>query len=106
MYVHTTDYPMHNWPPEAAESIEHLARLDELLGEAAAAAPDAAFLLTGRSRYEPQESLLGSGEGVRQARRADSYCNLGRAGQISASPSRLRGSFVGLLQTLRATLIG
>ena len=32
MYVHTTDYPMHNWPPEAAESNEHLARLDELLG--------------------------------------------------------------------------
>jgi phosphonoacetate hydrolase len=46
MYVHTTDYPMHNWPPEAAESNEHLARVDELLGEAAAAAPDAAFLLT------------------------------------------------------------
>jgi phosphonoacetate hydrolase len=46
LYVHTTDYPMHTWPPEAAESKEHLARLDELLGEAAAAAPDAAFLLT------------------------------------------------------------
>lgn len=46
LYVHTTDYPMHTWPPEAAESKEHLARLDQLLGEAAAAAPDAAFLLT------------------------------------------------------------
>jgi phosphonoacetate hydrolase len=45
-YIHTTDYPMHTWPPEAPESQEHLARLDELLGEAAAAAPDAAFLLT------------------------------------------------------------
>jgi len=46
MYVHTTDYPMHRWPPEAAESKEHLARLDQLFGEAAAAAPDATFLLT------------------------------------------------------------
>jgi phosphonoacetate hydrolase len=46
LYVHTTDYPMHMWPPEAPESKAHLARLDELLGEMAAAAPDAAFLLT------------------------------------------------------------
>jgi phosphonoacetate hydrolase len=46
LYVHTTDYPMHMWPPEAAESKEHLTRLDQLLGEAATAAPDTAFLLT------------------------------------------------------------
>ncbi|MCX6626873.1 MAG: alkaline phosphatase family protein [Candidatus Solibacter sp.] len=46
LYVHTTDYPMHTWPPAATESREHLARLDQLFGEAAAAAPDAAFLLT------------------------------------------------------------
>jgi phosphonoacetate hydrolase len=46
LYVHTTDYPMHTWPPEAAESKEHLARLDALLGRAVAAAPDAAFLIT------------------------------------------------------------
>ncbi|HTP32019.1 MAG TPA: alkaline phosphatase family protein [Candidatus Acidoferrales bacterium] len=46
LYIHTTDYPMHTWPPEAPESKEHLARLDQLLGEAAGAAPDAAFLLT------------------------------------------------------------
>ena len=46
LYVHTTDYPMHTWPPEARESKEHLAKLDDLLAEAAAAAPDAAFLLT------------------------------------------------------------
>jgi phosphonoacetate hydrolase len=46
LYIHTTDYPMHTWSPEAGESKEHLARLDELLGEAAAVAPDAAFLLT------------------------------------------------------------
>jgi phosphonoacetate hydrolase len=46
LYIHTTDYPMHTWPPEAKESKEYLARLDQLFGEAAAAAPDAAFLLT------------------------------------------------------------
>ena len=98
MYVHTTDYPMHNWPPEAAESNEHLARLDELFRRGGCGRPGCRVSADGRSRYEPQESLLGSGEGVRQAWRADSYCDLGRAGQISASPSRLRGSFVGLLQ--------
>ena len=36
---------MHTWAPEAPESKEHLAKLDQLFGEAAAAAPDAAFLL-------------------------------------------------------------
>jgi phosphonoacetate hydrolase len=46
LYVHTTDYPMHMWPPEAEPSRRHLAQLDALLGECAAAAPDAAFLLT------------------------------------------------------------
>jgi phosphonoacetate hydrolase len=46
LYIHTTDYPMHAWPPEAAESKEHLSRLDALLGEAMSVAPDAAFLLT------------------------------------------------------------
>ncbi|HTS48049.1 MAG TPA: alkaline phosphatase family protein [Bryobacteraceae bacterium] len=46
LYIHTTDYPMHTWPPESAESREHLARLDQFFAEAAAAAPDGAFLLT------------------------------------------------------------
>ena len=46
LYVHTTDYPMHTWAPEAPESKEHLIQLDRLFGEAAAVAPDAAFLLT------------------------------------------------------------
>jgi phosphonoacetate hydrolase len=46
LYIHTTDYPMHTWPPEAQESKGHLARLDQLLGEVSAAAPDAAVLLT------------------------------------------------------------
>lgn len=46
LYVHTTDYPMHMWPPEARESKEHLQRLDDLFGQAMTAAPDAAFLVT------------------------------------------------------------
>lgn len=46
LYVHTTDYPMHTWAPEASESKEHMARLDGVLGEAIVAAPDAAFLIT------------------------------------------------------------
>src|SRR5262245_55606509 len=46
VYIHTTDYPMHTWPPEASESREHLARMDELIAQAMHAAPDAAFLIT------------------------------------------------------------
>lgn len=46
LYVHTTDYPMHSWAPEAPESKEHLAQLDRLFGAAKDVAPDAAFLLT------------------------------------------------------------
>ena len=46
VYIHTTDYPMHTWAPDAPESREHLARMDELIGQAMHAAPDAAFLLT------------------------------------------------------------
>jgi phosphonoacetate hydrolase len=46
VYVHTTDYPMHKWPVEARESVEHLQELDRLIGRCREAAPDAAFLLT------------------------------------------------------------
>jgi phosphonoacetate hydrolase len=46
LYVHTTDYPMHTWAPNAKESQEHVETIDDLLGQARAAAPDAAFLLT------------------------------------------------------------
>lgn len=46
LYIHTTDFPMHTWAPEAPESKAHLARLDDLFGQAMKAAPDAAFLAT------------------------------------------------------------
>lgn len=37
---------MHMWAPDRQASQEHLRRLDALLGDAAEAAPDAAFFLT------------------------------------------------------------
>src|SRR3984893_15002188 len=46
VYIHTTDYPMHTWAPEAPESKEHLARIDGRISQAMHAAPDAAFLVT------------------------------------------------------------
>jgi phosphonoacetate hydrolase len=46
LYVHTTDYPMHMWAPDQLQSQEHLRRVDEIIGQAAEAAPDAAFFVT------------------------------------------------------------
>jgi phosphonoacetate hydrolase len=46
MYVQTTDYPMHMWGPDEAQSLGHMALLDGLLEEARAVAPDALFLIT------------------------------------------------------------
>jgi phosphonoacetate hydrolase len=46
VYVHTTDYAMHTWPPHQTESQEHLYRMDALIGEAYASAQDTAFFLT------------------------------------------------------------
>jgi phosphonoacetate hydrolase len=46
IYVHTTDFPMHMWPPAVPESQEHLAKIDALLERISKAAPDAAVLLT------------------------------------------------------------
>ena len=64
LYLHTTDYPMHMWAPETKESQEHVKMIDELLGQACEAAPDAAFLLTAdhglnhKSRCYDLEKLL------------------------------------------------
>lgn len=46
IYVHITDYPMHAWGPQENDSHEHLATLDQLIGEAMVVAPDVAFLAT------------------------------------------------------------
>ena len=72
LYVHTTDYPMHTWAPETLESKEHLKTIDTLLGEACAAAPDAAFLLTAdhgmnhKTRaYDLDKTLAAAGTPIR-----------------------------------------
>jgi phosphonoacetate hydrolase len=44
-YVHTTDYPMHKFAPEAGESRGHLRKIDAFLAEASAADPDMAFFI-------------------------------------------------------------
>jgi phosphonoacetate hydrolase len=74
LYVHTTDYPMHMWPPEAPESKEHLARMDELIGQAMKAAPDAAFLATADHGmnakslcWDLQQVCAGKGVPIRKA---------------------------------------
>ena len=33
IYIHTTDYPMHTWSPQSAESKEHLHRMDGYLAQ-------------------------------------------------------------------------
>ena len=43
LYVHTTDFPMHAWAPGEPESDAHLARLDELIDQAARSAGDIAL---------------------------------------------------------------
>ncbi len=72
LYVHTTDYPMHTWAPEASESKEHLKTMDTLLGEAYQAAPDARFLLTAdhgmnhkNHAYDLDKTLAESGIPIR-----------------------------------------
>lgn len=47
IYVHTTDFPMHAWRPDDPRHAAHLARLDELIAQAAAEAPDVALYATG-----------------------------------------------------------
>jgi phosphonoacetate hydrolase len=72
LYVHTTDYPMHTWEPAAKESQEHISMVDDLLGQACAAAPDAAFLITAdhglnhkRKCYDLDKTLAGMGLSIR-----------------------------------------
>ena len=58
VYVHTTDYPMHRWAPDAPESLEHLRRLDKAIGEAVNAAPDAALLITADHGMNPKTKCI------------------------------------------------
>lgn len=58
IYVHTTDYPMHMWAPEESLSLDHLAKLDNLLGTARDIAPDAMFLITADHGMNPKKRCL------------------------------------------------
>jgi phosphonoacetate hydrolase len=58
IYVHTTDYPMHMWAPKEPLSLEHMAKLDELLGVARTAAPDALFLITADHGMNPKKKCI------------------------------------------------
>ncbi len=58
LYIHTTDYPMHVWAPEEERSLDHLSRLDRLIGEMADRYPDAAFLVTADHGMNPKKECL------------------------------------------------
>lgn len=45
-YIHTTDYPMHTWPPESKESKEHLHKLDSFINAIMLALPEAKIFIT------------------------------------------------------------
>ena len=46
IYVHTTDYPMHMWPPEDDRSNQHLHELDLYFGKVRDIDPEATLLIT------------------------------------------------------------
>ncbi|MEO6499667.1 MAG: alkaline phosphatase family protein, partial [Mucilaginibacter sp.] len=46
VYIHTTDYPMHMWPPENDSVKVFLANIDRCIATLHATAPDAAILIT------------------------------------------------------------
>lgn len=50
VFIHTTDYPMHMWPPESADAKDFLHHVDEYIGELRKIAPDAAILITADHR--------------------------------------------------------
>ena len=46
IYIHTTDYPMHMWPPESDSVKEFLTKMDSCIAILHQTAPDAAILIT------------------------------------------------------------
>jgi len=58
LYVHTTDYPMHMWSAKDERSLDHLARLDVLIGQMAHQHPDAAFLVTADHGMNPKQECM------------------------------------------------
>jgi phosphonoacetate hydrolase len=96
LYVHTTDYPMHMWPPEASESKRHLATLDAHFGEIAAAAPDAAILLTADHGMNHKSRCWDLPESLRGAWNELARRHLRRTGQILEASPRIRRHSLGL----------
>lgn len=64
IFVHTTDYPMHNYPPEAGESRAHLQRIDDFLKAASQADPDLAFFLTADHGMNAKATVLNLGKAL------------------------------------------
>jgi phosphonoacetate hydrolase len=74
LYVHTTDFPMHAWPPGSSPSDTHLTRLGALIGDAIDTAPDVALFATAdhgmnakRIVYDLGQALLNRACPVRRA---------------------------------------
>ncbi|MCF8055953.1 MAG: alkaline phosphatase family protein [Desulfocapsa sp.] len=55
IYVHTTDYPMHMWEPEAQESQIHMKKLDDYLAQIAEKGPDFTIALTADHGMNPKK---------------------------------------------------
>jgi phosphonoacetate hydrolase len=64
LFVHTTDYPMHRYPPEAGESRAHLGRIDGFLKAAAEADPNMAFFITADHGMNAKVTVLNLGKAL------------------------------------------
>jgi phosphonoacetate hydrolase len=64
LFVHTTDYPMHRYAPEAGESRAHLQRIDAFLKAAAEADPDLAFFVAADHGMNGKATVLDLGKAL------------------------------------------
>jgi phosphonoacetate hydrolase len=64
IFVHTTDYPMHRYPPEAGESRAHLRRIDDFLRAASQADPGLAFFVTADHGMNAKATVLNLGQAL------------------------------------------
>jgi phosphonoacetate hydrolase len=64
IFVHTTDYPMHRYAPEAGESRAHLRRIDDYLRAASQADPGLAFFVTADHGMNAKATVLDLGKAL------------------------------------------
>jgi phosphonoacetate hydrolase len=64
IFMHTTDYPMHKYPPEAGESRAHLQRIDDFLKAASQADPGLAFFVTADHGVNAKTTVLNLGKAL------------------------------------------